>query len=428
MSIILLFVLLIFFVFLGIPIAVCIGLAALTTIILVGLGIPFTLLPAQMYSGMNSFTLMAIPFFILAGEIMNRAGLTIRILNLAEACVGHIRGGLAHVNIVASMIMAGVSGSGAADTAAIGTAMIKNMKEKGFKLNFAVVLTAAASTVGPIIPPSVLFILYGFLTNVSVGKLFLGGVIPGILMSIGLMVCSYIICLKEGYGKAHEKFEIKRLTKAGKEGLLALIVPFVIIFSITTGFATATESGVIAVVISLILGLIFKTLTKKETLYGAIIDSTHSTAIIFLILATSAVFSNILVRSQFQFLVIDTLHSITSSPILSLFLIIVFILIIGMFVDVTPILIMFATPMAQVGEQLGFDPVFFGVVIVIASMIGSITPPVGGLLLISASIGKIPIADTFKILIPFVLTLVLILLLIVLVPQIVTFLPNLLME
>lgn len=412
----------------GIPVAICIGLAALTTILLVDIGIPFTLLPSQMFSGMNSFTLMAIPFFILAGEMMNRAGLTIRILNLAEAIVGHIRGGLAHVNILASMLMAGVSGSGAADTAAIGTAMISTMKEKGFKANFAVVVTAASATVGPIIPPSVLFILYGFLTNVSVGKLFLGGIIPGILMGLGLMVTSYIICRKEGYEKSHEKFESKRLLKRTKEGFVALLVPIVIIGSISTGFATATESGVIAVVLAFIIGILFRTLNNFETVKNAVISSTHTTAIIFLILATSAIFSNILVRAQFQTVVIDTLQTITSSPTLSLLLIILFIFIMGMFVDVTPILIMFATPLAIVGEQLGFDPVFFGVVIVIASMIGSVTPPVGGLLLISASIGQIPIASTFRILIPFVLTLIFILLIVILIPGTVTLIPNLFMD
>ncbi|MFZ4451246.1 TRAP transporter large permease [Salibacterium aidingense] len=427
MEILLLFGLLITYVFMGIPVAVCIGLAALTTMIAADMGIPFSLVPNQLFSGMNSFTLMAIPFFILAGEMMNRAGLTIRILNLAEAIVGHIRGGLAHVNILASMLMAGVSGSGAADTAAVGSAMIPTMQEKGFKSNFAVVVTATSSTVGPIIPPSVLFILYGFLTNASVGKLFLGGVFPGILMGLGLMITSYIICLKEGYEKSHEKFESRRLWRTGKEGVAALLIPIVIVGSISTGVATATESGVIAVLIALILGLAFRTLTKKGVLRDAVVNSTYTTSIIFLILATSAIFSNILVRSQFQLFVIDTLESITSSPTVSILLIILFIFIMGMFVDVTPILIMFAAPLSEVGTQLGFDPTFFGVIMVIAAMIGSVTPPVGGLLLISTSIGQIPISDTFKILIPFVVTLIIILLIVTFIPQLVTFLPNAIM-
>src|SRR5699024_3298687 len=367
-------------------------------------------------------------FFILAGEMMNRAGITIRLLNLAESEVGHFRGGLAHVNILASMMMAGISGSGAADTAAIGSTMIPAMEQKGYKTDFSVVLTASASVVGPIIPPSVLFILYGSLTNVSIGKLFLGGIIPGIIMSGSMMVTSYFICKSEGYGKVFQTFEKKRFLKASKKGMIALILPIAIVGSIITGFATATESGVIAVLLAIILGALFKTMNNFHVLKDTVINSMHTTAITFMILATSAIFSNILVHYLFQIIVLDVLNSLTNSPTIMLLLIIAFILIIGMFVDVTPIIIMFAAPMSLVADQLGYDPVFFGIILTISATIGAITPPVGGFLLISCGIGKIPVSDTLKIIMPYFITLVIALLIVAFLPSTVTFLPNYFME
>src|SRR5699024_3908635 len=245
---------------------------------------------------------------------------------------------------------------------------------------------------------------YGSLTNVSIGKLFLGGIIPGIIMSGSMMVTSYFICKREGYGKVFQTFEKKRFLKASKKGMIALILPIAIVGSIITGFATATESGVIAVLLAIILGALFKTMNNFHVLKDTVINSMHTTAITFMILATSAIFSNILVRSRFQIIVLYVLNSLTNSPtfILLLFLVllllfIAFILIIGMFVDVIPIIIMFAAPMSLVADQLGSDPVFFGIILTISATIGAITPPVGGFLLISCGIGKIPVSDTLKI-------------------------------
>lgn len=421
---------LLIFILMGIPIAISIGLAGLIGLLMIsGSGVPLVLVPSQMFAGLDSFALMAIPFFILAGEMMNQAGLTTRIIELADSVVGHIKGGLAHVNVLGSMMMAGVSGSGAADTAAIGTVMIPSMRKKGYGADFSVVLTATASTVGPIIPPSVLFVIYGFLTNTSIGALFLGGAIPGIIMALGLMVTAHFVTKVRDYEQVQKAFSIRRVAVASKHGIVAIIVPFIIVGSIITGVATATEAGVVAVFIALFLGIfVFKTLRSYGKVHAVVEKSVHTTAIIFLILATSAIFSNVLTRVGFQSLVLETLNTLASTPTQMLIAIVGFILILGLFVDVTPILVMFAAPMSAVAAQIGYDPIFFGVVMVISAMIGSVTPPVGGLLLISCGIANIPLTATFKILIPFVLTLVVTLLLIIVFPNVVTFLPSLLMS
>lgn len=411
---------------LGIPIAVSIGVAALGTILLTGLEVPLSLVPREIFAGINSYALMAVPFFILAGEMMNAAGITERIIRLALSVVGHIRGSLAQVNVFGSVLMAGVSGSGAADTAALGTVLIPQMAKQGYSRAYAVAVTAASASIGPIIPPSVLFVVYGSLTGVSVGELFLGGILPGLLMGALMMVAAYITSRRRGYQQDPAPFRASELGAAFLGGLAALIVPVVIVGAILTGLATATEVGVVAVVTAFVLGLaLFGRFRGWRELAGVLKRSVLMSASIMFIIACSGLFANVLTRLRFQDSLLDSLLAVSSNPTVILVLIVIAVLVIGLFIDVTPLLIMFAGPLAIVAAQVGYDPVFFGVVVVLAATIGAVTPPVGGYLIIASGIARIPLTSAVRPLIPFWLALLAALAFLIAFPQIVTLIPGL---
>lgn len=427
MEMILLFGVLILLLALGIPVAVSIGLAALTTILLSDISVPLSIVPRQIFGGMNSYALMAVPFFILAGEMMNAAGVTQRIIRLALAVVGHVRGSLAQVNVLGSVMMAGVSGSGAADTAALGTVLIPEMERKGYTKAYAVAVTAASATIGPIIPPSVLFVVYGSLTNVSVGSLFLAGVLPGLLMGALMMVVAYYTSRRQGFQQEVARFSWSEFGAASLGGLAAMVVPGLIVGAILFGVATATEVGIIAVFASLFLGLVaFGKLRGLRELAGVLTRSMTTSAAILFIIGTSGLFANVLTRLQFQGLLLDGLLGVSSNPTVILILIVLALLVLGLFIDVTPLLIMFAAPLAAVAEMVGYDPVFFGVIVVITATIGAVTPPVGGYLIIACGIARIPLTEAVRPLIPFWLSLIASLGILIIFPQIATFIPSLL--
>lgn len=421
------FVILLGLIFLGVPVAFSIGLASLATIYIFDLGIPLTLLPAKTFSGMDSFSLMAIPFFILAGEIMNQAGVTRRIIDLADACVGFLKGGLSYVNVLSAMLMAGVSGSGTADAAALGVVMIPNMEEKGYSKEYAVALTSCANTVGPIIPPSTLFILYGYYTNTSVAKLFLGGLLPGVLMGIALMVVAQLICRKNGYRQETSRFSLTQLRIAFVRGWAPLLAPVFILASIILGWATPSEAGVLVCVMALIMGLVFREIRNFRDIAKIVVAAAKSSCTIFSLLAFSGIFANILVRAHFQETIIDALRYFSDSATLTMVAISLFIFILGMFVDVTPMIIMFSAAFASVAVASGIDVVHFGVVFVLICMIGAVTPPVGGLLFVTTAIGKISMQRVIPMLIPFVAVLGIVDLILIFFPPLATLLPNLLM-
>jgi tripartite ATP-independent transporter DctM subunit len=420
------FCILMLLLFLGIPIAFAIGLASLASVFMFGIDIKLTLIPGQMFSGLDSFALMAVPFFVMAGEVMNKAGITYKIIDLCDSIVGHLKGGLTYVNILAAMIMAGISGSGTADAAALGTTLIPNMEEKGYPLEFAVALTAAANTVGPIIPPSTLFILYGYYTSTSISALFLGGILPGVIIGLSMMVLSYFICKAKGYRQENNKFNLKRLLKAVEVGGVACLIPVFIVVSITTGFCTATEAGVLIVAVSFALGYIYKSIRTWKEVYEVLHRSLINTAVIFAMLATSGIFANILARARFQQIVILAVGGLINSSTLLMFAIVIFVLILGMFVDVAPMVIMFSAAFCGVAVKAGMDPVAFGVTFVIACMLGSITPPVGCLLFITTQIAKISMTRVIKPIFPYIVLYFGIVILLVLFPKITTLIPSLL--
>ena len=420
------FAILLLLILLGVPVAMSIGLASLATIYIFDLGVPLTLLPAQTFSGIDSFPLMAIPFFIFAGELMNKAGITRRILDLADAVVGSLKGGLTYVNVVAAMMMASISGSGTACAAALGVSLIPDMERRGYSKAYAISLTSCANVVGPIIPPSTLLILYGYYTNTSIAKLFMGGVLPGILIGASLMIVGTFVCRKKGFRQEAQPFSADKLKKALISGWAAILVPAFIFISIVLGWTTASEAGAIVCVLSLLLGFFYRTITSFKDILEVTRSAAHSTCTIFALIALSGIFSNVLVRAHFQELIVDIMGMVAHSQASTMLIIILFIFILGMFVDVTPMIIMFSAPFALVAANAGIDLVHFGLIFTIICMIGAVTPPVGGILFVTTTIGKIPMTQIVPQLVPFLVTLVVITAFMVFFPPIITALPNLL--
>lgn len=420
------FVILLGLIMFGVPVAVAIGLSSVAAITIFDLNLPLTTVAARCFSGVDSFTLMAIPFFVFAGELMNKAGITKRVLDIADALVGSLKGGLTYVNCLAAMMMASISGSGTACAAALGVSLIPDMEKRGYSKEYAVSLTSCANVVGPIIPPSTLFILFAYYTGASVIRLFVGGILPGVCIGVGLMAVGSVICRKKGYRQEAQPFSLRKLGAALRTGWVAVLVPVFLFLSIVCGWSTATEAGAVVCAISLILGIAFRAITSWKDLMEVTKNAASSTCTIFTLLALSGIFSSVLVRAHFTDIVSEILTSISSSNIGLLIAIVVFIFVLGMFVDVTPMITMFAAPFAVCATAAGVDLTHFGVVFVLICMVGAVTPPVGGILFVTTTIGRIPMTRIVKMLLPMLAWLFALTILVIVFPPFVTFVPNLL--
>ncbi len=409
-------------VFINTPVAFAMGIASMLAVWLKG-DLPLNMLVTRMFVAVDSFPLMAIPFFIMAGEIMNKGGITKRIVDFSRALVGYITGGLAHVNIVASMIFAGISGSATADSSALGSMLIPIMVEDGYSPEFSVVVTATSSTIGPVIPPSIMMVIYGVIANVSIASLFLGGIIPGVAVGLALMGMSYYISARRGYG-AICAFSRINLWESFKKATLALMMPVIILGGVLSGIFTATEAGVIATMYAIVVSLfVYKSITLHD-LPRLFIKSAMTTTICLFVIATASIFGWLLAWEGFPEMVLGFLLGISNTPQVVQILIIVFILFLGLFVEGIPVLIIFAPIFVPVMGHFGLNLVHFGVVLVMAVLIGSVTPPVGILLYICCGIARIPVSQASKIIWPFVLMMILVLFLCVLFPPLVTFIPK----
>ena len=409
----------------GMPIGFAIGIGSLFSLLLEG-QTPLTIIVTRMFVAVDSYPIMAIPFFVLAGELMNTAGITRRLVNFANVLVGHMKGGLGHVNVVASMLFSGISGSAAADTSAIGSMLIPALLEDGYRKDFSVVITATSSCIGPIIPPSILMVIFGSIAGVSIGGMFLGGIIPGLLIGFGLMFAVNIYSSRYHSGTRPRK-SFKEILVAFKEASLALVTPAIILGGIVFGAFTPTEAGAIAVVYAFFLGVFVYKEIKLQNFLKALHNATITTAICMLVLATASMFGWILTREQFPTYLTNILLSISSDPTVIYLLIVAMLLFVGLFVEILAATIILVPVLYPVALQFGYDPIHFGVVVVVSLVIGTVTPPVGVLLFITCSIGRATIREVTKILIPFVGVLVAVLILITLVPGLVTFIPNLIL-
>lgn len=412
-------------IFLGVPIAFSLGLSSVIYLLMAD--IPLSIVPQKMFAGLNSFVLLSIPGFILAGNLMNAGGITERIIGFTNNLIGHIRGGLGLANIGSSMGFAGISGTALADTASIGAVMIPAMKKEGYDADFSAAVTSSSSTVGPIIPPSLPMIIVGTLASVSIGDLFLAGAVPGILLGLSLMVVAYIISVKRNYPKGKRQ-PLPVIAKSFIGAFWALMMTFVILYGILGGYFTPTEASVVAVVYALLVGLfIYKNLKFKD-LPKLLLDSMISTASIMILVGFANLFGWIMVSEQIPQKVADVILSISDNPIIVILLINLLLLFVGTFMETIAALVILFPVLLPVATQVGMDPVHFGVMMVLNLIIGLSTPPVGVCLFVASSIGKVSIGKTSKALLPFLGVSLVVLLLVAFIPEITLFLPSIIGE
>ncbi|PIC67835.1 C4-dicarboxylate ABC transporter permease [Sporosarcina sp. P21c] len=409
-------------IFIGVPVAFSLGLSSLLYLFINDMS--FSIIPQRMFGGLNSFVLLCIPGFILAGNLMNAGGITDRIIQFANNCFGHIRGGLGLANVGSSMGFAGISGTALADTASIGAVMIPAMKKEGYGAGFSAAVTASSSTVGPIIPPSLPMIIVGTLASVSIGDLFLAGAVPGILLGLGLMIPTYLISVKRNYPKGERK-SFKEISSSFLGAFWALFMTVIILVGILGGIFTPTEASVIAVLYALVIGIfVYKELPIRK-IPEIMLDSMTSTASIMLLVGFANLFGWIMVSEQIPQLVASTILGISSNPIIVIILINILLLFVGTFMETIAALVILFPVLLPVAMEVGMDPVQFGVMMVLNLVIGLTTPPVGVCLFVASQIGKVSIGKTTKELLPFLGVSLVILLLVSFVPQITLYLPSL---
>ena len=414
---------LIFFFLLNVPIAVAIGLASLSTILWSGT-IPPVVLVQKMFTATDSFPLMAVPFFILAGSLMEFGGISRRLIEFANSIVGRFSGGLAFVAIVASMFFGAISGAAVACVAAIGTILIPAMVRKGYDTPYAAAVQATAGTLGVMIPPSIPMIIYGVLTGVSIGGLFMGGILPGILVGSSLMLVAWLIARKRGY-KGDEKASGAKIWSTFKDAILALLMPVIILGGIYGGVFTPTEAAVVAVIYGFIVGFfIYKELAFSQ-LKDILVNTSVGTATIMFIIATSSVFSWILTAQRVPQAVAAAILSISTNPIVILTLINILLLFIGTFMETVASIIILVPVLYPVITQIGVDPLHFGIIIVVNLAIGMVTPPLGVCLFVGCGISGISLEAISKAVWPFILIMIGAVLLLTYVPWISLLLPRL---
>ena len=424
MLVLLIFSVLVLLILIGFPIAVAMGLTAVGFFL--GLGEPRMIgaMAQRMYSAVSSFPLLAIPFFILAGNLMNSGGMTDRIFGFARTLVGHVRGGLAHVSVLASMIFAGVSGAALAEAMGLGVIEIKAMKDGGFDKTFAGAVVASSSTIGPVIPPSIPMVIYGALAEVSVGKLFLGGVIPGVMMGIGIMIIIYILSVKRGY-RAEQRATLAQIIRSGIDGILGLLAPGIIMGGILGGVFTPTEAAVAAVIYAMVVGCLVYRELDLTRLYGILWDTVDQTVRVMFIIAAAGMFGWLLIYIRAPQAIVEGLTSLTSSPMVILLILNVILLVLGCFMEGIAIMLLTVPIFMPVLVKFGIDPVHFGVVMTLNLMIGLLTPPVGMVLYAVSTIAQVPVIKLAWELVPFMVILGVVLILITYIPGLVTWLPTL---
>ena len=411
---------------LGMPIALSIGVASLATLQF-GSELPLRLVAQRLFAGTDSFALMAIPFFMLAGALMETGGISRRLVDFAHALVGFVYGGLGMVAVVAAMFFAGISGAAAADTAAVGAVSIPAMIRKGYEKGFAAAIQSAGGTIGVIIPPSIPMIIFGVVGGVSIGKMFLGGFIPGAVIGGALMGLSYFLAKKRGYQK--EPFMgFKEIFRTLGSAIWALIMPGIILGGILGGIFTPTEAAVVAVVYGLLVGLFVYRELKIRDLPRIFAKAAVSTSTVMLLIATANIFGWILTAERVPQNVAAYLVTLTDSPWVLYSLILICLLIVGTFMETSASLIILTPVFLPVVQKFGIDPVHFGVVMVTALAIGMLTPPLGICLFISCNIARIQLSEIIKYVMPFLLVMIACLFLITYIPEIVLFIPNMFIE
>jgi len=412
---------------LGIPVGYSLGIAGMLAYLNeLGSRVNIPMLSQRMQYGVNNFLLLAIPLFILAAKLMNTAGITTRLFNFARLLVGFLPGGLGHANTVASLIFAGMSGAAVADAAGLGQVELKAMKDEGYDSDFSVAITAASSTIGPIFPPSIPMVIYALVAEESVGKLFLGGVVPGLVMTVALMLMVAYYAHQRGYPRTPFP-GLRAILYVASKAVLPILTPIILLGGIWSGMFTPTEAAAVAVAYALVLGVIVYKELHPRDLGTIFMETAKETAAIGIIICAANFFGWLLLRTGLTNKVATGITQFTTDPIVFLILVNLFLLVVGCFME-TVVAILIVTPMLMpVVLKLGIDPIHFGLVLVLNLMIGLLTPPFGVVLFVMAGISDLPFERVVRATLPFLIPLLAVLALITFFPPIVTWLPKLVM-
>lgn len=415
------------FIILNVPIGIAIGLSMLVFIGATD-AVPLSFLATNMFTSTDSFPLMAIPFFMLSGALMEGGGLSQRLVNVAESFVGHVTGGFAMVTVITCAFFGAISGSGPATVAAIGSIMYPAMIERGYSKPFSAALIAASGCLGVIIPPSIPMVIYGVATGASIGSLFMGGFGPGIVFAAALMLLSYVICKKQGFKGNGLKFSFKRVFVALKEGIWALFVPVIILGGIYGGFFTPTEAAVVSVVYGFIAGkFIYKELTL-EKIWNSLISSSLTVGTVLIICGTGTIFARVLTIARIPDMIVSGILGMSSSPVVLIIILNILLLFVGMVMDTLAAIMILAPILLPVAQYAGMEVVHFGLMMVVNLAVGFITPPVGVNLFVSCGITKLPFEKLSKAIIPFIIVLIGVILIVSFCEPLVMWLPNLMMK
>ena len=400
--------------FLGVPVAFSLGLSSLAYFLTSGM--PINIFAQRFFSGLDSFTLLCIPGFTLAGNLMNEGGISDKLMDFCDTLVGHITGGLAYANIMASMIFAGISGTALSDTVALGGVEIPMMVNTGYDVPFTVAVTAASSCLGPIIPPSVPMIMAATMTGLSVSKMFVAGIVPGLMMGFGMAGVAYFISKKRNYPKRPRRSTFREVLHSGKDAIWAIIMTLIILFGIVGGWVTPTEASIICIVYGTFVGFVIYRKLNLKNFYSCLKQTLSSGAAIMGLVAFANVFAYILTKERIPNLIADAMLSLTTNKYIILLLINLFLLFVGMFMEtIAAILILFPV-LLQVAQAVGVAPIQFGVLMVMNLVLGLCTPPVGVCLFAATNIGGCKLTDSVKALVPFLIVNFAVLLLVTYVP------------
>lgn len=391
-------------------------------------GVPIVVVPQRFFATVNNTSFIAIPLFMLAGDLMNYGGITKKIVSFSKTLIGHVTGGFAHVSILASMIFAAMSGSATAAGASIGSMMIPAMEDAGYDTDYGVAVTASAAVLGPIIPPSIMMVLFAGGTGASVGKLFMGGVVPGVMLGLALMLISSIIAKKRNYAPMTDhRAPFSEVVHSFFDSLSALMLPVVIIGGILSGIVTPTEAGMLGVFYAAVLGFSTKQLTLKD-IKPILVRSSKSASNILFLMATGQILGWVLTSMQLPQIIATSLTSMTDNKTIMMLIIIAFVSVLGCFMDGSAMVPILAPLLLPVTQEMGYDLIAYGVILCMTALAGSLTPPVGNLLYIGAAIGNVPVLKAAKTTVPFWCAITAVIIICGLFPDIITFLPNLLMN
>lgn len=408
---------------LGAPIAYVLGISSIVYIISSNIGL-FGSAPLRIFQGVQNFGLLAIPLFVFVGELMNSGGISRRLVGFTNVVLGHFRGGLAYVNVATNMFLASILGSATAQTAMMTRVMVPAMEKEGYRREFSSALTVSSSLLGPIIPPSLVFIIYGVISETSITSMFLAGIIPGILLALSFMIMIYFVAIKENFPKS-EKSTLRQVVKAFLEVLPALLIPLIILVGILSGIFTATESAAVASFVAFLVGIFIYRELKLKDLPKILIDTAINSATVTFIVAMASLLSWILAFERVPNAIGDFLISFSDSPIVFLLILNFILLIVGMFMDGIAAMIILVPILLPVALNLGIDPVHLGIIVCINLTIGLITPPVGTALFIASSISGVKMETLTKSLVPFIVVAYAVLLIVTYIPSLTLSIPSL---